>query len=100
MRAMPPEAGWRPLSRPRRAQLGDSAFSRLAVAHVLSMAGDALVTVALAGSLFFSITPGAARGRVALYLVLTMAPFAVVAPLVGPFLDRSRGGGPGVGIGS
>ena len=28
----------------------------------------------------------------ALYLALTMAPFAVVAPLLGPVLDRSRGG--------
>ena len=73
-------------------QAGDSPFSRLALTHVLSMAGDTLVTVALAGSLFFSISPHAARGRVALYLVLTMAPFAVVAPLLGPVLDRSRSG--------
>ncbi len=56
------------------------------------MAGDTFVTMALAGSLFFSISPSAARGRVAAYLVLTMAPFAVVAPLLGPALDRSRGG--------
>ena len=28
----------------------------------------------------------------ALYLALTMAPFAVVAPLIGPALDRMRGG--------
>src|SRR5205085_4848516 len=47
---------------------------------------------ALAGSLFFSISPSAARGRVAAYLLLTMAPFAVVAPILGPALDRSRGG--------
>jgi len=56
------------------------------------MGGDALVTMALAGSLFFSISPHAARGRVALYLLLTMAPFAVVAPLLGPVLDASRRG--------
>jgi hypothetical protein len=62
------------------------------VAHCLSTAGDTLVTLALAGSLFFSISPQAARGRVAAYLLLTMAPFAVVAPLLGPALDRSRGG--------
>jgi MFS family permease len=60
--------------------------------HVLSIAGDTLVTMSLAGSLFFSISPSAARGRVALYLLLTMAPFAVVAPLLGPLLDRSRRG--------
>jgi len=59
---------------------------------VLAIAGDTLVTMALAGSLFFSISPGAAKNRVALYLLLTMAPFAVVAPLLGPVLDRSRRG--------
>jgi len=64
----------------------------LATAHVLAIAGDTLVTMALAGSLFFSISPGAARNRVALYLLLTMAPFAVVAPWLGPLLDRSRNG--------
>lgn len=56
------------------------------------MAGDALVTMALAGSLFFSISPSAARSRVALYLLLTMAPFAVVAPFLGPVLDRTPAG--------
>ncbi|TMK88774.1 MAG: MFS transporter [Actinobacteria bacterium] len=71
---------------------GDSPFARLALTHVLAIAGDTLVTMALAGSLFFSISPHAARGRVALYLLLTMAPFAVVAPLLGPVLDRSRSG--------
>lgn len=51
-----------------------------------------MVTVALAGSLFFSISPTAARGRVALSLILTMAPFAVVAPFLGPVIDRAKGG--------
>src|SRR2546423_6674753 len=51
-----------------------------------------MVTVALAGSLFFSISPTAARGRVALSLVLTMAPFGVVAPFLGPAIDRVQGG--------
>ena len=51
-----------------------------------------MITVALAGSLFFSIDPSAARFRVTLYLILTMAPFAVVGPLIGPALDRFRGG--------
>src|SRR5205823_4148369 len=44
------------------------------------------------GSLFFSIPTGAARGKVALYLLLTMAPFAVIAPLIGPAIDRVHGG--------
>ena len=56
------------------------------------MATDTFVTVSLAGTLFFSIPSGAARDKVALYLVLTMAPFAVVAPLIGPAMDRIRGG--------
>jgi hypothetical protein len=69
-----------------------SPFSRLALTHVLSMAGDAWVTLALAGSLFFNISLHAARGRVALSLVLTMAPFAIVAPFLGPIIDRTQGG--------
>lgn len=55
-------------------------------------AGDALVAVALANTVFFRVPVGEARGRVALYLLLTMAPFAVVAPVVGPLLDRTRSG--------
>jgi len=55
-------------------------------------AGDALVTVALAGTLFFGLPVNQARGQVALYLLITMAPFAVVAPFVGPVLDRFRSG--------
>ena len=66
-------------------------FGRLAVTHMLMITGDAFMTVALAGSLFFSISPSAARGKVALYLALSVAPFAVVAPALGPLLDRSRG---------
>jgi hypothetical protein len=69
-----------------------SPFSRLAIAQALSLGGDAMVTVALAGSLFFNISPTAARGKVTLSLLLTIAPFAVVAPLLGPALDRMRGG--------
>jgi MFS family permease len=56
------------------------------------VAGDATVAVALAGSLFFSIDPGQARWRVALYLLFTVAPFAVVAPFLGPAIDRVKGG--------
>ena len=66
-------------------------FGRLALTQVLATAGDTLLTVSLAGTLFFSVPTHAARGRVILYLLLTMAPFAVVAPLLGPIIDRSRG---------
>lgn len=87
--------GWRPLQRPGHppsADLAASPFGRLAIAHALAVAGDTFVTMALAGSLFFDISPSAARGRVALSLVLSMAPFAVVAPFLGPAVDRVRGG--------
>ncbi|HEV7526672.1 MAG TPA: MFS transporter [Acidimicrobiia bacterium] len=67
-------------------------FARLALAHAVGMAGDVFVTVSLAGSLFFDVGVGAARPKVLLYLLITMAPFAVVAPVLGPFLDRTRGG--------
>ncbi|MDQ1376083.1 MAG: hypothetical protein QOE15_256 [Acidimicrobiaceae bacterium] len=69
-----------------------SPFSRLMITHVLSLGGDALVTLALAGSIFFNTDPHAARGRVALTLLLTIAPFAVVAPLLGPIIDKTKGG--------
>jgi hypothetical protein len=50
------------------------------------------MAIALADSLFLSISPDAARTKVILFLAISMAPFAVVAPLVGPFIDRVRGG--------
>ncbi len=56
------------------------------------MAGDALLAMSLAGSLFFKVDPAAGREKVLLGLLLTMAPFAVVGPLIGPLLDRFRGG--------
>lgn len=58
----------------------------------ISGVGDALVTVALAGSVFVSVSLNAARGRTALGLLCTVLPFAVVGPFVGPIIDRVRGG--------
>ncbi|GAA3809077.1 MFS transporter [Sphaerisporangium flaviroseum] len=55
-------------------------------------AGDVLITVGLAGTLFFGLPVDQARGQVALYLLITMVPFTVVAPFVGPVLDRFRSG--------
>jgi MFS family permease len=70
-----------------------SPFSKLAIAHALGVSGDIFVTVALADSIFFSVAdPNAARPKVLLYLLFTMAPFAIVAPVLGPLLDRTRGG--------
>src|SRR5579863_3605057 len=58
----------------------------------VSSAADAFVTVALAGSIFFSTSVDQARGRVVLFLIITMAPFAVLAPFIGPALDRIQQG--------
>ena len=60
--------------------------------QVMSYAADAMVTVALAGTVFFSAPSEAQRGNVLLYLLMTMAPFAVVAPVIGPALDRVQHG--------
>lgn len=71
---------------------GESGLGRLIELHGVNTAGDAMVAVALANTLFFSVPTGEARGRVALYLLITMAPFAVMAPVIGPLLDRFRHG--------
>ena len=67
---------------------GESGLSRLIQMHTFNTAGDAAVAISLAGTLFFQVPSGEARGQVALFLGLTMLPFAIVAPLIGPFLDR------------
>lgn len=66
---------------------GDTGLARIIELHAFNAAGDAAVAISLAGTIFFA-DPGGARGPVALFLGLTMLPFAVVAPLIGPFLDR------------
>src|SRR4051812_38525050 len=95
-----PAEGWRPFRPGDGGGTMPRPFARFARAHALFAAGDTLVAIALARSLFFSISPDAARARVALYLLLTMAPFAVLAPLIGPFLDRREGGRRTMMIGS
>ncbi|MFI8180691.1 MFS transporter [Actinacidiphila glaucinigra] len=67
---------------------GESGLAKLIELHAVNSAGDMLITVALASTIFFSVPTGEARGRVALYLLVTMAPFALLAPVVGPLLDR------------
>jgi MFS family permease len=76
----------------RRDGAGGSGLASLVEVHALQAAGDATVAVALAGTIFFGTSTDQARTRVALYLLVTMAPFAVVAPLLGPLLDRFRHG--------
>ncbi|MEX2255696.1 MAG: MFS transporter [Acidimicrobiia bacterium] len=72
--------------------LPPSPFSRLVATHAASVCADACVAASLAGSLFFAQPTNAARGDILLFLLLTMAPFAVVAPVMGPALDRIKGG--------
>ncbi|MFE9424478.1 MFS transporter [Kitasatospora sp. NPDC006697] len=67
---------------------GESGLAKLIELHALNSFGDMLITVALASTIFFSVPTSEARGRVALYLLITMAPFAVLAPVIGPLLDR------------
>jgi hypothetical protein len=59
-----------------------------ALVHLASAGADALVVIALADSVFFSLPVGEAKLKVALYLALTMAPVAVAAPLLVLLLDR------------
>jgi hypothetical protein len=57
-----------------------------------NFAVDSAMAVALANTLFFAAAAGESKDRVALYLLVTIAPFAVVAPLIGPALDRLQHG--------
>jgi len=82
------------MARPSRtiaALAGVEPFRRLVLANSISVAGDALFTVSLAGSLFFNVSVDAARPTILLYLLLTLAPFAVVGPFVGTVIDRFPG---------
>ncbi|MFI6059163.1 MFS transporter [Streptomyces sp. NPDC051286] len=67
---------------------GESGLGKLIELHAVNGAGDVMVTVALASTVFFSVPTDEARGRVALYLAVTMAPFTLLAPVIGPLLDR------------
>jgi len=76
---------------------GASGAGRTGLASLIELtaagsAGDAFVAVALAGTVFFNTSLHEARSQVVLYLVLTMAPFALLAPFIGPMLDRVRQG--------
>jgi hypothetical protein len=89
--------GWRPIQRPSHPGLNNptlaaTPFTWLARIQAASAVGDGLITAALAGSIFFNISPDAARARVAAALIVTVAPFAVITPLIGPAIDRAKGG--------
>ncbi|MBM4587714.1 MFS transporter [Rhodococcus hoagii] len=80
----------------RRAATADGAdksgLTALTYAVMANFATDATVAVALANTLFFSAATGEDKTKVALYLLITIAPFAVIAPLIGPALDRLQRG--------
>ncbi|HEV7712640.1 MAG TPA: MFS transporter [Asanoa sp.] len=71
---------------------GETGMMRLFDLHAASCAGDTLITIGLAGTIFFDVPLGEARTKVALYLFITMVPFALLAPVVGPLLDHFRHG--------
>lgn len=67
-------------------------FERLARAHTLMVAGETAMAVALADSMFLNVSPSDARPKVILFLLVSIAPFAVISPVIAPFIDRIRGG--------
>lgn len=76
---------------------GASGASRTGLSHLIELTaaggvGDAFVAISLAGSLFFSASVAEARSRAAIALLVTIAPYAILAPLIGPLLDRVRQG--------
>lgn len=72
--------------------VGPRAIRRLTITHAVDDFADSLITLSLIGSLFFSVSLEASRSRILLYLLLTAAPLAIVAQVVGPALDRIRAG--------
>jgi hypothetical protein len=84
---------------------GASGAGRTGLASLLELSiagsiGDAFVVIALAGTLFFSASAEQARGRAAFALLVTIAPYAILAPLVGPLLDRVQRGNKYILIGT
>lgn len=85
----PPALLARRIRRATHAQgAGESGLGKLIEVHAVHSMGDMLVTMALASTIFFAVPTDEARGRVALYLAVTMAPFVLLAPVIGPLLDR------------
>lgn len=86
-------AGTRRINAASRADGADeSGLTRLIWMHAAHYTADAMIAVCLAGTIFFSAARSEQRLQVALYLLVTMAPFALVAPFIGPALDRLQRG--------
>ncbi len=69
-----------------------SGLTALTYPVMANFAVDAAMAVALANTLFFAAASGESKSKVALYLLITIAPFAIIAPLIGPALDRLQHG--------
>jgi hypothetical protein len=69
-----------------------SKFQQLAFTHAAMLGGEAAMVVALADSFFFDVDPNGARSKVLGFLLVSFAPFLLIAPLIGPAIDRVRGG--------
>ncbi len=90
------EMGSRMYDMVHRAAVADGAdksgLTALTWPVVANFAVDSAMAVALANTLFFAAATGESKGKVALYLLITIAPFAIIAPLIGPALDRIQHG--------
>ncbi len=69
-----------------------SGLTHLTYAVMGNYAVDAALAVALANTLFFAAATAESTSKVLLYLLITVAPFAVIAPLIGPALDKLQHG--------
>jgi len=90
------EMGSRMYSMVQRAATADGAdksgLTALTWPVMANFAVDSAMAVALANTLFFAAASGESKSKVALYLLITIAPFAVIAPLIGPALDKLQHG--------
>ncbi len=90
------ELGGRGIGKIQQAATADGAdesgLTALTLPVIANYAVDAAMAVALANTLFFAAATGESKANVALYLMLTIAPFALIAPLIGPLLDRLQHG--------
>lgn len=66
-------------------------FHRLTAAVATHAAGDVMVAIALANTMFFAAPTDAARQQVVLYLALAMLPVALLTPVVDGLLARHAG---------
>jgi MFS family permease len=71
---------------------GPTGLGKLVRLEFTDSVGDAAVAIALAGTIFFGTPTAEARPEVARFLAMTMVPLVILAPFIGPFLDRFRHG--------